>query len=166
MLRQLDSRVQTYLIAQSQRDCLINTSIANATARALIQIFLQAVGNIDLESTAWAPSLFKRMGYVKRRKTSSKLEIPDAARKEIEFLFYHEIDTYVEKFKITPFIILNLDQTPLKYVPVSQETMAPCGSTVVTIERTNDKRMITGTFAITFSGKLLPIQLIYEGKTT
>ena len=54
---------------------------------------------------------------------------------------------------------------PLKYVPVSQETMAPCGSTAVTIEGSNDKRMITDTFVITFSGKFLPIQLIYGGKT-
>ena len=100
-------------------------SIANATARALIQRFPQAVGNIDLESTAWARSLFKRMGFVKRRKTSSKVEIPDAARKEIEFLFHHEIITYVEKFKIAPSLILNLDQTSLKCVPVSQETMVP-----------------------------------------
>ena len=94
MLGQLDSMVQTYLIAQSQRGCVINTSIANATARALIQRFPQAVANIDLESTALARSLFKRMGFVKRGKTSSKVEIPDAIRKEIESLFHHEIVTY------------------------------------------------------------------------
>ena len=43
--------------------------------------------------------------------------------------------------------------------------MAPRGSTAVTIEMSNDKRMITGTFAITFSRKFLPIQLIYGGNT-
>ena len=156
MLGQLDSLVQTYLIARSQRGCVINTSISNETARALIQKFPQAVGNIDLESITWARSIFKRMGLVKCRKTSSKVEIPDEARKQIEFLFHHEIVTYVEKFKIPPSLILNLDQTPLKYLPVSQETMAPRGSIAVR----------TGTFAITFSGKFLPIQLIYGGKTT
>ena len=40
--------------------------------------------------------------------------------------------------------------------------MAPRSSTAVTIEGSNDKRMITGTFA----GKFLPTQLIYGGKTT
>ena len=64
MLGQLNSVVETYLIAQSQRDCVINTSIANATVRALIQKFPQAVGNIDLESTTW--SFFKQMRFVKR----------------------------------------------------------------------------------------------------
>ena len=48
-----------------QRSCVINTSIANATARALIQRFPQAVGNIGLKSITWARCLFKRMGFVK-----------------------------------------------------------------------------------------------------
>ena len=95
------------------------------------------------------------MGFVKRQKTSSKVEILDAARKKIEFISHHEIVTYVEMFKIPPSLILNLDQTPLKYVPISRETMAPRGSKAVTIEGGNDKKMITGTFAITFSGKFL-----------
>ena len=59
MLGQLISMVQTYLIAQSRRGCVINTSIANVTARALIQGFPQTVGNIDLQSTAWTRSLFR-----------------------------------------------------------------------------------------------------------
>ena len=79
MLEQLDSMAETYLIAQSQRGYVINTSTTNAIARALIQRFPQAVGNIGLKSTAWAPSLFKRMGFVMRRKNSSKVEILDAS---------------------------------------------------------------------------------------
>lgn len=166
LLGELDAMVQAYLQAQSKQGCVINTSIANATARALIDRNPNLVGNIDLESSSWARSLFRRMGFVRRRKTSSKVEIPDAARKEIEFLFHHEIVSYMEQFDIPPSLILNLDQTPLKYAPVSNETMAKQGSTSVTIEGSDDKRMITGTFAITLSGKFLPPQLIYGGKTT
>ena len=33
------------------------------------------------------------------------------------------------------------------------------------MEGGSDKRCITGTFSITFSNKLLPVQLIYDGKT-
>ena len=33
------------------------------------------------------------------------------------------------------------------------------------MEGGSDKRCITGTFSITFSNKLLPMQLIYDGKT-
>ena len=105
------------------------------------------------------------MGFVRQRKTSSKIEIPEAARKEIEYLFHHEIVSYKEKFDIPPSLILNLDQTPLKYAPVGNMTMAKKGSASVTIEGSEDKRMITGTFAVTLSGRFLPIQLIYGGKT-
>ena len=63
---QLDSMAQTYSIAQIQQCCVINTSMANATARALVQRFPQGVENTDLESTASTRILFKRMGVVKR----------------------------------------------------------------------------------------------------
>ena len=106
------------------------------------------------------------MNFVKRRKTSSKVDIPDKARKEIEFLFLHEIVTKVEKHKISPELILNIDQTPLKYVPVGNETLAPGGETSVTIEGSSDKRSITGTFEISLHGDFLPMQLIYGGKTS
>lgn len=165
LLGELDSMVQSYLTAQSKKGCVINVSIANATARALINRYPNSVGNIDIESSSWARSIFRRMGFVRRRKTSSKIEIPEAARKEIEYLFHHEIVSFKEKFDIPSSLILNLDQTPLKYAPVSNMTMAEKGSKSVVIEGAEDKRMITGTFAITLSGKFLPIQLIYGGKT-
>ena len=43
--------------------------------------------------------------------------------------------------------------------------MAKRISTSVTIEGSDDKRMITGTFAVTLSGNFLSMQLIYSGKT-
>ena len=112
-----------------------------------------------------AQSLFRRMGFKKRRKTSSTVDIPDSARKEIEYLFRHDIVDTVEKYEIPLPLILNLDQTPLKYVPVSNETMALSGSQSVTIEGNSDKRCITGTFAITMHDEFLHVHLICKGKT-
>ena len=43
--------------------------------------------------------------------------------------------------------------------------MGKRNSTSVTIEGSDDKRMITGTFAVTLSGNFLPMQLIYGVKT-
>ena len=165
MLGELDSMIQAHLLAQSRNGTPINTAIANATAISMVQRYPDVAGNIDVESSSWARSLFRRMGFVRRHKTSSKVEIPDKVREEIEFLFYYDIVSYVEKYDIPHSLILNLDQTPLKYVPVSQDAMAARGATSVTIEGSNDKRMITGTFAIMLSGKFLPVQLIYAGKT-
>ena len=77
----------------------------------------------------------------------------------------HGIVTKIEKNNIPPQLILNVDQKPLKYVPVDNEHLAPRGETSVTIERSLDKRSITGTFAISLHGDFLPTQLIYSGKT-
>ena len=104
------------------------------------------------------------MNFVKRRKT--KVDIPDRARMEIEFLFLHKIVTKVENHNITPKLILNIDQTTLKYVPVGNETLVPRGETSVTIEVSSDKRSINGTFAISLHGDFLPMELIYDGKTS
>ena len=134
-------------------------------ANALIKQNSGVVGDIDVSSSLWAASLFRRMGFLKRRKTSSKVDIPDGARKEIKFLFYHDIVLRVEEFNIPETLSINIDQTSLGYVPVSKETMAKRNSTSVTIEGSDDKRMITGTFSVTLSGIFLPMQLIYGGKT-
>ena len=102
------------------------------------------VGQVDVDSSRWAKSLFSRMNFVKRKKTSSKVDIPDGARKEIEFLFLHDqIVSLVEKHKIPPALIINIDQTPIKYVPVGNETLVPRGETSVTIEGSADKCSIT-----------------------
>ena len=122
-------------------------------------------GNIDVDSSSLAKSLFKRMGFVRRMKTSSKVSIPDAARKEIELLFHYEIVSLIEEHDIPCSMIINIDQTPLKYVPTGNFTLAAKRSTTVTMEGGSDKRCITGTFGITFTNKFLPIQLIYGGKT-
>ena len=60
---------------------------------------------------------------------------------------------------------MNMDQTPLKYVPAINLTMAKRNSKSVAIAGSTDKRSITGAFVITLDGRFLPMQLIYGGKT-
>ena len=60
---------------------------------------------------------------------------------------------------------MNFDQTPLKLVQCSSNTLAKKNSSCVTIVGAADKRSITGTFAISLSNSFLPMQLIYGGKT-
>ena len=102
------------------------------------------VDKINASSSFWAQSLFRRMGFKKRRKTSSSLDISDSSRKEIEYLFVHDVVETVERNKIPLSLILNLDQTPFKYVHVGNEMALS-----VTILDSSDKRCITGTFAVT-----------------
>ena len=105
------------------------------------------------------------MGFVRRRGTTAKLEIPHGPSKEAQLLLTHVIVSKVDKYNIADSLIINIDQTPTNYVPVSQSTLTKTNSKAVAIIGSSDKRSITATFSITFSGKFLPMQLIYGGKT-
>ena len=63
-------------------------------------------------------------------------------------------------------LILNVDQTPSKFVPTDNVTMAEKSSKHVSRKGGNDKRGITVTLTETLSGQILPFQLIYTGKTS
>ena len=62
-------------------------------------------------------------------------------------------------------LILNFDQTSIKMVPASQWTLEERGIKQVDFVKIDDKREFTGLFGSTLSGKLLPPQLIYSGKS-
>ena len=47
---------------------------------------------------------------------------------EAELLFQHQIASLVEEHKIPSSIIMNFDQSPLKYAPVSNSTFTKKGS--------------------------------------
>ena len=123
------------------------------------------LGHIHGEDTIWARSLFRRMGFVRRSGTTAKVPVPDDLKKEIELTYLHEIVGNIERHNIPPSLIINLDQTPSKFVPGSKSTLAKKGSNNIPIIGMSDKRTITATFAITLSGTFLPMQIIYGGKT-
>ena len=62
-------------------------------------------------------------------------------------------------------MILNLDQTPSKFVLSLNAALAPCGTKSIPVIGSSDKRAITATFTISHDGDFLPIQLIYQGTT-
>ena len=89
------------------------------------------------------------MGFVRRLGTTGKVSIPDSLKKELE------------DNDIPPPLVLNLDETLSKYIPVLNKTIAPKGSKTVPIQESTEKRMVTASFAITLNGHFLPVQLIY-----
>ena len=105
------------------------------------------------------------MGFVRRMRTTDKPEIPDQAVKEAKLLFQHQIVSIVKDDEIPEPLIMNFDQTPLKYAPDSNSTLAKKGSKHISITGGAFKESITATCGITYSGKSLPMQLIHKGKT-
>ena len=106
------------------------------------------------------------MGFVRQLATTGKVPISEEVRKEVEMTYFHSIVTTIENKKIPKSLVINLDQTPSKYVPGCNKTLAPKGVKNVSIAGSTDKRTITATFSITMDGQFLPMQIIYGGKTS
>ena len=87
------------------------------------------------------------------------------AKKEAQLLYLHDIVSLVDDHNIPDSLILNLDQTKLKYIPSANHTLAKKGSKSIETAGSDDKRCITGTFTVSLEGGFLPMQLIYGGKT-
>ena len=77
----------------------------------------------------------------------------------------NDVATTVEMEEIPGELVLNWDQTGIRFVPSSTWTMERRGERRVEMVGVNDKRQITAVFCGGASGKFLPVQLIYTGKT-
>ena len=91
--------VRSYLSAIRHRGGLVSRSLAIATAKALIKRNPQF--NLDhvVFGNSWAKSLFFRMGYVRRAKTTFKVQIPEAVQKEAELIFQHKLQKLLKHTK-------------------------------------------------------------------
>ena len=84
---------------------------------------------------------------------------------ENRYTFLSSIVETVEQYSIPFELILNADQTPSSYISVGKMTMAKRKEKSVPIKGLTDKRNITLTFAVKFTGDFLPMQVICGGKT-
>ena len=117
----LDEKVKNFLLALRGKGDDVNTVVAIAAAKALIQKSNEDHFKVtESEKSSWAKSLFQRMGFTKRAATTGRTEIPEGARKEVALIFHHEIVSKVEKYEIPHSLILNIDQTPSKLAPTSR----------------------------------------------
>lgn len=102
----------------------------------------------------------KRKAIAKARSALTQEEFA-AVKKQ----YLRLIKKAVKAGKIPPELVINWDQTGVNVGPSSQWTQADKGTTKVEIAGAGEKRQITVTVADTLSGKLLPFQILYEGKT-
>ena len=116
---------------------------------------------LDLHSSYWAKSLVRRMGFTKRTCTTSKPENPQLTKKKkAKLILQHQSADLVVRHSIPPSLVMNFDQTPLRYAPVANQTLSRKGSKHVAIKVLSFKKSITAILRITFNLRFLPMQLI------
>lgn len=111
------------------------------------------------ETNFESKTCFTEGGCRRRLATREKSDIPEALKKEIEISFHQEI---VWKLKR----IVNLDQTPSKYVSGNKSTLAKIGDKSMPVTGSSDKRVVTLIFSIIMKGEFLPMSNFYVVKVT
>jgi len=71
----------------------------------------------------------------------------------------------IEMYDVHASLVVNLDQTGVHLVPASFWTYNSVGSSSVAVVGAEDKRQITAVVASSLYGDMLPLQLIFQGKT-
>ena len=110
----------------------------------------------------WARGVLEKLNWSKRKGTTGKVEPSSQFLAEEKFTFQKSISAVIMEHDITNSLVLNLDQTPLSYASPGKYTFSFKGAKNVPIKGVDDKRQITGTFAVLLTGKFL--QLISKGK--
>ena len=105
------------------------------------------------------------MNLSHRAVTTGKLTMPGSLISEVKMSFTREIAKLVTDNQIPDDMVINFDQTPIQYCQSSRYTMAPKGSSKISINGAADKRSLTALVAVTMGGGILPFQLIYKGLT-
>ena len=126
-------------------------------------LLVQNGGHISL-NRSWSESILRRINYVKRRGTKAARKIPlEFPVVKAEFLT--RISNAVREHNIPDELVINMDETGIPVVPVSNWTMAPEGSSQVSIIGKEDKNQVTAVLMSTLSGAFPQPQIIYKGKT-
>ena len=165
---EVEMQVRAYLKALCANGAVVNTAIAIGCAEGIIRNkdsnLLAANGGHIALTKSWAKDLLDRIGFVKwRASTKAKIDIDDFEAVKEKFLF--DVKVVVEMEEILHDLIINWDQTSIRYISVGSWTMEKEGAKRVEITGVDDKRQITAVFAGSLTGDLLPPQLIYKGTT-
>ena len=151
---EMDVQVRAYISELHANGCPVNTAIVIATGQGIVKdydsnLLSENGGHLTLTKD-WAKYLLKKLSFVKRRSSSAaKVSVNNLNQLKSQFIF--DIQSIVEMEEIPSDIIINWDQTAIKYVPVSNWMMANEGSQRVEVVAANNKRQITAVFGIIYT---------------
>ena len=164
----MDEQIRQYLTTLRKAGAVINTAIVLACAEGVVKSedsnLLACNGGHIVLTRDWGKSILRRMGFVKRRaSTSAKVSVENFEVLKAQYLF--DIKVIIEMEEIPYELVINWDQTAIHYVPVGSWTMEKEGAQRVEIVGKDDKRQITAVLAGSLTGDFLPPQLVYQGMT-
>lgn len=104
------------------------------------------------------------MSWSWRRRNTAAEKLPDDWREQGR-LMARRIAALMQLSNIPSTNVVNIDQTGLLLIPASTNTYEQRGGTRVAIVGSEEKCQITAVIGSSLAGGMLPLQLIFEGKT-
>ena len=112
----IDEKVRKFMVSLYKKGGHVSRSLAATTAIFLLsRTGDESVKNVVV-TTTWGKSLLQRIGFRRPAATTSKVEIPESAKKDAGLQDHYRITSIVEKHKIPESLVINSDETPSKYV--------------------------------------------------
>ena len=116
---------------------------------------------------SWCQSIFRGIGFTKRRTTTARQSVSSGFLKEMRFSFDLAIKEVVDAYDIPDDLMININPTPPPFILLNKCTMDKKNENLVPVTNSADFRQVTGTFSqlpipvFFFS----PIQIIYQRQT-
>ena len=143
--KDLESKVRQFIL--ELRDCGTPVSIAVVAAAAKgiaeakdAMLLAENDGAIDLTKD-WGKRLLGRIRFVKCKCTTAAKKASQEEFEEVKTQYLEDIETVAKLEDIPPELVVNWDQTAIKYVPISSWTQEKKGAKCVEIVSTDDTRL-------------------------
>jgi hypothetical protein len=161
----MEQEIKDVLSLMRNKGSTVNIAIIQFVMRAVIarrEPLLQR--ELQLSRTFVSCWAREQLHWTWRLRTTAASKLPDDWRaRGVEMA--KRIACNVQIHKVPIFLVVNVDQTGVHLCPSDRHTYAEEGSKSVAVVGAEDKRQITVCVASSMDGDLLPLQLIFEGKT-
>ena len=148
-----------------QAGCAVNYNIAMAIGKWIVlandrTLVKENGGSLNLD-ISWCQSIFRKIGFTKRRATTAKQPVSPGLLKEMGFFFHRAVKEFVDGYDIPDDLPINIAQTPLPFIILRKYSMDKKNLKLVPLANSADYRNLLNYPFWYF----LPMQIIYQGQT-
>jgi hypothetical protein len=163
---EIEDEVKRLVSILRERGAVVNILVLRQIMRIVVEDRRPALlADIKFSNhfvSCWAR---EQMGWSWRVRTTAASKLPlDWREQGVQMA--KRIAFAIQVHKVHPSLVVNMDQTGVHLAPVDSRTYEAKGSKEVKVIGAEDKRQITACVASSLDGDLLPLQLIFQGKTS
>lgn len=162
----IEDEVRRVLVTMRGKGASVNVMVLRLVMRAVILKHEPALlASMKLSSSFCAQWAREQLAWSWRQRTTAASKLPNDWR-QLGIDMAKRVAYFMQLYGVHPSLVVNMDQTGVHLAPADQRTYEQRGSKHVAVVAAEDKRQITACIASSLDGDLLPLQLIFQGKTT